>query len=269
MKPCLSEATTMNASFADDVAAYADAGWPAMEVWLTKLEKHLEKQSVSDTKKLVQDRNLTLAAASYQGGLLLSKGEQRLVHYDQFKKRLALCQALDIRTMLVIADFIDRIDAEILDLAMNSLTEAAQLAGTYQVKLALEFQSNAKWCRSVDTAIAFINNADSPHIGVNLDLFHYYTGPSKFEDLKQLNKSNLAFVQVCDLAGLTRDLATDSDRILPGDGDFQLKPIFDHLRSVNYDGWVSVELFSPLFWKMKTKQVAETALASVKRVLEA
>ncbi len=37
MKPCISEATTLSAPFADDVAAYAEAGWPAMEVWLTKL----------------------------------------------------------------------------------------------------------------------------------------------------------------------------------------------------------------------------------------
>ena len=84
MKPCISEATTLPLSFAEDVNTYADAGCTAMEVWLTKLENHLDKHSVADTQKLLRDRGMTLAAAAYQGGLLLSQGEQRKAHYDHF-----------------------------------------------------------------------------------------------------------------------------------------------------------------------------------------
>ncbi len=51
MKPCISQATTMPSSFADDVANFADAGCSGMEVWLTKLEQHLEANSAADTKK--------------------------------------------------------------------------------------------------------------------------------------------------------------------------------------------------------------------------
>src|SRR5262249_39798559 len=42
MKPCISEATTLPQSFAEDVHTYADVGCPAVEVWLTKLEDHLQ-----------------------------------------------------------------------------------------------------------------------------------------------------------------------------------------------------------------------------------
>src|SRR5215469_507872 len=104
MKPCISEATTLSSSFAEDVHGYADAGCPALEVWLTKLEAHLEKHSVADTRKLLEDRQITLAAASYQGGLLLSQGEQRKAHYDHFKRRLDLCQTFTIPTLLIAAD---------------------------------------------------------------------------------------------------------------------------------------------------------------------
>src|SRR5438132_9184386 len=86
MKPCLSEATTLPSSFADDVANFADAGCTGMEVWLTKLETHLESHSVAQTRKLAGDRGLTLAAAAYQGGLLLSQGEQRRAHYEHFRR---------------------------------------------------------------------------------------------------------------------------------------------------------------------------------------
>src|SRR5260370_563442 len=110
MKLCISEATTMLGSFAEDVAAFAEAGFAGMEVWLTKLEKHLETHSVAATGRLLQDRNMSLAAASYQGGLLLSQGEQRKAHFDDFRRRLDLCQQFGIPTLLVVADFVDALD---------------------------------------------------------------------------------------------------------------------------------------------------------------
>src|SRR3979409_667017 len=110
MKLCISEATTLPGSFADDVAAYAGAGWQALEGWLTQFQNHLEKHSTADTRKLLEDRQMTLAAASYQGGLLLSQGEQRKAHYDHFRRRLDLCQQFRIGTLLVVADFVEKVD---------------------------------------------------------------------------------------------------------------------------------------------------------------
>src|SRR4051812_35674428 len=111
MKPCISEAVLLPCSFAEDVAHVADAGGTGLEVWLTKLETHLETHSLADTRKLVADRGVTLAAAAYQGGLLLAQGEQRKAHYDHYRQRLELCQALGIPTLLVVADFTGAIDA--------------------------------------------------------------------------------------------------------------------------------------------------------------
>src|SRR5947209_5964289 len=96
MQPCISEATTLPTSFADDVRAYADAGCEAMEVWLTKLETHLEQHSADDPRKLLEDRRMTLAGAAYQGGLLTSQGDSRRAHYDHFRRRLDLCQRFRI-----------------------------------------------------------------------------------------------------------------------------------------------------------------------------
>src|SRR5919204_3771582 len=103
MKPCISEATTLSSTFAEDVHGYADGGCRAMEVWLTKLETHLERHPAADTRKLLADRGVTLAAAAYQGGLLLSQGEQQAAHFDHFRRRLALCQGFGIGTLLVVA----------------------------------------------------------------------------------------------------------------------------------------------------------------------
>ena len=267
MKPCLSEATTLPSTFAEDVGHFAAAGCAGMEVWLTKLETHLQKASPADTRKLLQDRQMTLAAAAYQGGLLLSQGEQRKAHFDHFKRRLELCQFFGIPTLLVVADFVEKFTATDLRRAVASLAEAAQWAAGFGVRLALEFRGSAPFCASLDTALALVAQCGEPNVGVNLDVFHYYTGPSKFDDLSLLTRDNLAFVQLCDVAGVPRELATDADRILPGEGDFLLGPIVQRLKAVGYDGWVSLELFNPTIWQAKAVQVAELGLGALNRLL--
>jgi 2-keto-myo-inositol isomerase len=267
MKPCISEATTLPCSFAEDVAAYADAACPGMEVWLTKLENHLETHSLADTQKLLQDRHMTLAAAAYQGGLLLSQGEQRRAHFDHFRKRLELCRALGIATLIVVADFAEPVDATGLERAVVSLREAAQYAAGCNVRLALEFRAKNAFCASLDTALALVAQCEAPNVGINFDVFHYYTGPSKFEDLQLLTPELLAHVQLCDVAGVPRELAADSDRILPGDGDFNLPPLLDHFRRIGYEGWISLELMNPMLWQANPTQVAEVGFTAMRKML--
>src|SRR5262249_5479150 len=161
------------------------------------------------------------------------------------------------------ADFIDRIDQSDLQRAVASLKQAAQWAAASKVRLALEFRAKSSFCANLNTALALITSCGEANVGVNLDLFHYYTGPSKFEDLNSFTKETLAHVQVCDLAGVLREFATDADRILPGEGDFHLDPIMKHLRSLGYEGWVSVELMNPTLWKVKPSQVAELSLSAL------
>jgi 2-keto-myo-inositol isomerase len=269
MRLCISEATTLPATFAEDVVAYAEAGCTAMEVWLTKLEKHLEGHSAAETRSLIEERQMTLAAASYQGGLLLSQGEQRRAHHEDFRRRLDLCQQFDIPTLLVVADFVEAVDQASLERAVVSLKQAAQWAAGFDVRLALEFRGKATFCASLDTALALVTQCGEPNVGINFDVFHYYTGPSKLEDLRLLTPATLAFVQLSDLAGMPRELATDADRILPGDGDFQLQSILEQLRVLGYDGWVSLELMNPTLWSTKSSHVVELGMMALRRLLEA
>jgi sugar phosphate isomerase/epimerase len=267
MTPCVSQVATLPASFADDVANYPAAGCTAIEVWLTKLEKHLQDVSADDTRKALADRGVKLVAAAYQGGLLLSQGEQRKAHFDHFKRRLDLCQQFGIPTMLLVADFAHSPDAQSLGRAVASLAQAAQWAAGFGVKLALEFRGSDAFCSCLDTAITLVEECREPNAGVCLDAFHYYKGPSKPEDLERLSAANLFHVQLCDVAGVPRELMADSDRVMPGEGDFRLEPIVSRLKQIGYAGSVSLELMNPVLWQMRPTQMVELGLAALRRVL--
>lgn len=268
MKPCLSQATTMPTTFADDIEAYASAGVTAVEVWLTKLETAIKERGTDELIRLTNDKSVQLVAASYQGGLLLSQGDARKAHFEHFKNRLQLCEQFGIGTMLLVADFATKVTSTDLERAVVSLTQAAQWAAGFGVRLALEFRGGDTFCSCLDTALHLVELCREPNVGVNFDLFHFYKGPSKVEDLERLTRQNLAFVQISDVAGVPRELMSDSDRILPGEGDFRPGPLLTRLRDIGYDGFVSLELMNPTLWQMRPAQVAELGWSAVQRFLE-
>jgi 2-keto-myo-inositol isomerase len=267
MKPCISQATTLSTSLEDDLPAFQRCGWPAVELWLTKVESYLEGHSIEELKSLLTVCELESAAAAGQGGLLISRGAERDTHWTHFGRRLGLLKELHIPVLVVAADFPRELSADDYERAAAALREAAELAGSLGVRLALEFQKTSKLCASLDTAIALVDQCGSSDAGVCLDLFHYYTGPSKFEDLAYLSRENLAWVQICDLSGIPRELAGDGDRILPGEGDFQMEPIIDHLGRIGYQGHVSLELLNPQLWRIPPDRLADLGYQATYRVL--
>lgn len=267
MKPCLSQACTMTTPFGEDIVNAANGGVKAVEVWLTKLETHLKSVSLEATQAMFAERGMMLAAAAVQGGLLLSQGEQRKAHWEHFKRRLDLCERFQIPTLIVAADPASRVDAEMMGVAIESLAEAAKWAAGFGVRLAFEFYGLGTICTSLDTAVRIVEEIGDPNLGVCLDVFHYFKGPSKEIDLSLLSQTNIAHVQVCDVPGIPRESMTDSDRILPGEGDFSLNPIVARLREIQYEGYVSLELMNPLFWQSKPSQVAELGHSSLVRLL--
>ncbi len=267
MKPCISQATTLSTPFEQDLTSYSRAGWTSVELWLTKLETYLERHTVAEAKALIDGQGLTPAAASVQGGLLLSRGVEREVHWEHFQKRLAILNEIGVPTLIVAADFNRELSPDDYRRAAGALAEAAETAQGYGVRLALEFQKSARFCASLDTTVALILQSGAEGVGVCLDLFHYYTGPSKFEDLAYLTPEILAWVQLCDLAGTPRELAADSDRIFPGEGDFQTEPFLEQLGRIGYEGYVSLEVLNPNLWQIPADRVADLGFQALGRTL--
>jgi sugar phosphate isomerase/epimerase len=269
MKPCISQATTMSTPLEEELPALARGGWSAVEFWLTKLETFLETHTTDNLVELLDIHGLVPAAAAGQGGLLLSRGSDRELHWNHFRSRLALLESLNVPVVIVAADRGREPCGDDYLRGAEALGEAAELAARHRIRIALEFQKSSAFCASLDTAAALVAQCGSAHAGVCLDLFHYYTGPSKFEDLGYLTRANLAWVQISDLSGIPRELAGDRDRILPGDGDLPIGQVIEHIGRLGYDGGVSLELLNPQLWQVPIIQLADLGRQAVCRALGA
>jgi 4-hydroxyphenylpyruvate dioxygenase len=267
MKPALAQVCSLNSPFEKDIEDFAAGACGSIEVWFGKLETYLERHTVDDVRQLCRQHRVTLPVASFQGGLLTSQGEFRKEHWDSFARRLELCREVGIGVLVVAGDIAGPLGQQDIQRIEVSLRQVAAQAGQQGIRVALEFQGRAAFANNLQTAAALVAQIASPSLGLCLDLFHYYVGPSKHEDLGYLSNETLFHVQLCDLAGPARELATDADRILPGDGDFWLEPIVDRLRAIDYQGHVSVELMNPQIWQVPARQFSEIAMTALRKVL--
>jgi 2-keto-myo-inositol isomerase len=262
--------TTLMNPFESDASSYRSGGWPAVELWLTKLESYVQAHSATEARGLFESAGVRPVAAAGQGGLLLSRGAGRAAHWDLLRLRLELLQELGVPTLIVAADATaagGAVGPDDFARAAAALGEAAELAGSFGVKIALEFQKSSPICSCLETAVALVAQCGSRNAGVCLDAFHFQTGPSKLEDLDGLPGELIAWVQLCDVSGMPRELAGDSDRVLPGDGDFPLAAVVDRLARTGYEGYVALELFNPHLWQVAADRVSEIGHRALRRVL--
>ncbi|HEV3343130.1 MAG TPA: sugar phosphate isomerase/epimerase family protein [Pirellulales bacterium] len=267
MTPAINQVCSLNSPFERDIEDYAAGRCPAIELWLGKLERYLENHSPDDVRRLLDHQGMTAPVASFQGGLLVSQGDARREHWEHFSRRLTLLRELEVGTLVVACDVVGPLGQEDLERVQASLTLAAARAGEQGIRLALEFQASATFGNNLQTAAALISEAGSPHLGICLDVFHFYAGPSKAEDLAYLSRKNLFHVQLADIASVPREFASDADRILPGDGDFQLQPLLDALRAIGYEGHVSLELMNPQIWQVPARQFGEIGMTALRTLL--
>lgn len=267
MIPTLSQVCCLNSPFDRDLEDFAAGQCRSVEVWLTKLEEYLKTHTLQDVRFWQGKFEFTLPVASLQGGLLASQGEARREAWDLFTRRLELCRELGIGTIVVACDVPPPLSQTTIDRVQASLVQIAQECGKRRLRAALEFQADSALGNNLQSATMLVADVGSPHLGICLDAFHWHVGPSKTEDLGYLTASNLFHVQLCDLEGTPRELARDSARILPGDGDIALAPLIDHLRRINYRGCVSLELLNPQLWQVPPRQIGEIGMIALRKVL--
>lgn len=266
MEPALAQVCSLPYGFAEDIAAYAGAGFRHMEVWLTKLEDYLGERSAEELHQLLERHNLAIPVASFQGGLF-SVGSAQDEAWRLFRQRLNLCRQCRITTLVVAADVGGPMDLPSAQRVVDVLKQAADEAARAGVRLALEFRATSALLNNLQTTLATVAQIQNPYLGVCLDVIHFYTGPSKTEDLQYLTAEHLFHVQVADIADVPRELASDSHRILPGEGDICLAAVMQALRRIGYRGLVSLELMNPQLWHIEPHQLAQVAMASLRRLV--
>ena len=267
MIPAIATVCSLQTPLETVLEDYAAGHVDAVDLWLGQVDAYLKERSVGALRERLAGHGIAPVAASFQGGLLTSQGEARAEHWKTFEGRLALCRDLGIPVLVVAGDAFGPLGPEDLGRLSMSLAEAAKRAADAGVRLALEFDARASFPNNLQSAVALVEDVGSPNLGVCLDWFQWTVGPSKPLDLWLLSRDNLAHVQLSDIADLPREMASDADRILPGEGSSPVDDLVRRLGEIGYGGAVAVELMNPQLWGVPPRQFGEIAITALRKLL--
>ena len=268
MRLALSEISTENATFAEDVAAYAAAGFDAIGIW----EFKLPEDDVAN-RALLRKHGLTVANCVPAVPTILQLAIPGMEGPADPKERInALCAsvtrlaAYEPESVLCLTGPLgDRIAGEGRAIVIEGLRHVATAATTAGVTLALEpahrtQRETASFVTAIEESISLLHEAGLDDVSLLLDVFHVWDDPALW-DLIARASYRIAGVHVSDWpleAGRT-------DRVLPGEGIGRTKEIVDALALSGWDGSLDVEIFSEpdRFWAHPVDEAARLAFAAV------
>jgi len=279
----VSQVTTLPASFADDVRAYADAGLAGIGIWEMKLPDGGETEALELFEASGLAASSAVPAIPSILPLPLLGGPA-----DPAERVEALCASLHRLAPFRPSGIVcltgtgagrdpDEARAIVVD-GLRTLAAEAQGLG---LTIALEphqRDGGELWtiASTIPDAVELIREAgDSPALGIQFDMWHLWNTPTLEQDIER-ELPRFAGVHVCDTRDETRGWA---DRVLPGDGVANVARILALLDRAGWNGLYDIEIFSDngtfgaaypdSLWDVSAADLLPRALASFHEAWEA
>lgn len=261
----ISEVTTEDWSFAEDVRAYGAAdGVEGIGVWREKLAA--SDDSPAEARERLEGAGLDACSLIYAGGFTDGPLDEQL---GDARDAIRTAEILGAPVLLVVAG--PRIGvsaAEGSRRARDALEELAPVARDAGVTLALEpihpieitGYSTVVTVEQAHEVVAGIDGA-----ALLLDIWNSWWEPDIEQTLAKVG-ADVAAVQVGDHRAETE---TPQDRAPPGEGVVPLADLVGTLESTGYDGFYEVELFTDAYDPAEYPELIETCVDGVERVLAA
>jgi sugar phosphate isomerase/epimerase len=254
----ISQITTVTQSFADDLDSYRSAGADGIGIW----EMKLEDDSLERFRASGLEAAASIPAVPSILPLPLMEGPE-----DPDERVEAICAGIrrlapfEPPCVLFLTGPGDR--AVIID-GIRTIADEARRAGVVVALEPIQREYAEYWSivSSLQEAAYLIGEAGRPGVALMYDVWHLWNQP--LEEISR-HRHRITAVHVADWRDPTRNT---NDRVLPGEGVIDFRPILDALQ---WNGLYDLEIFSDSelegsLWLEDPRQLSRRGLEALSRL---
>jgi len=268
----LNGATTMeNADLLADIKISAELGYDFIEIWKAKLYDYLKLKNIDELiNSLVKNNMKAYAINSIENITFRNKEDLNYIKEELIR----LCEiANKIKCNYIVVVPSPKPSGvskeEIKQESILRLEELSKITQGYDAGLAFEFIGTGNCSvKTLDDAWQIVKEAELENVGLVVDAFHFYTGGSSIQSIKNIPPDKIIIFHINDCEDLPIEELQDKHRLLPGEGVIPLREIAGALKSIGYNRVVSVELFRPDYWKWDAKKLAYQSKKRTEDILD-
>lgn len=271
MKICFNQATTMkNSTLEKDLTYCEKYGYDLIEIRLDKLKDYLKRNTIEDLAEFFKQNKIKPFAFNALEFITFRDKEGYEEILDNLKFLCEMGNIIDCKKIVVVPTFDvgDYTREQIKTETVEKITELANIADNYNVKLAFEFVGYPNCSvNRFEQAYDIVKTVNLHNVGLVLDCFHFHAMGSDINDLKKADGNKIFIFHIDDSEDLPIGAIRDDKRLWPGDGVINLDEILATLKVIGYDEMVSVELFRPEYWDMDIEETIRIGKEKTEKII--
>jgi sugar phosphate isomerase/epimerase len=270
VKLSLSEISTVDAAFAEDVVAYAAAGLDGIGIWEFKLS-----QDDDENTRLLERYGLGVSNCIPAIPSILQLAIPGMEGPPDPAERIeALCASMHRLSRYAPASVLcltgpvrDRDPEQAYEIVVDGMRQIAAAARSAGVRLGLEpthasESHESSFLSTIGEAIELLDEAGLDDVGVMVDSVHVWDTPSLEDDIAR-HGARITGLHVADKFD-----PGAAGRLLPGEGMTRPDRVLDLVLATGFDGYIDVEIFSTpeAFWGLPPDEAARRAHHALTRL---
>jgi sugar phosphate isomerase/epimerase len=261
----LHQNTSSAAGYRRSLEGWAKAGIRHVEITAPLVDEFLTGDTLAAAGRVLSDNGLTPVSAAAGTPGIFEPNPSRAAALDVLKRRCEMFASLGLTRIYQPAATTATFTADDFKATSANMHEVGDIASQFKLTFMVEAVRNSTLVATIATALRLTREANHPSFKPLFDCYHFWSGPSKFEDLESARPGEIGHVHFQDVPNIPQELMTQVTREIPGDGVAPLDRILKTLAAKGYAGTLSVELFLPRFQQGDPFEIA----SEIKRKSEA
>ena len=255
--------------FIKELETASKAGFKSVEIWMDSLQQYLNSGgSTKEAKKRLDSLGVTVENAIGFAKWIVDDDAVRKQGIEQLRKEMEILALIGCKR--IAAPPTGATDTPGLDLrkAAERYRVILELGDQTGVVPQLEMWGFSKNLSRASEVMFVAMESGHPSARILLDIYHLYKGGSPVDTLILIGKPAMELIHINDYPSINRETITDADRVHPGDGIAPIRQILKNIKKSDTPLILSEEVFNKNYYNQDPLEVAKTAFAKIKKVIE-